>query len=90
MALKLLAVDEGETLEHAQTRTAQFVALVRAEVAALGLAADAEPFIAMAEKIAAALTEPAEHYELREQLAGAYSAAAYKHLVELWKATPDV
>ena len=77
-----------ESLEVAQARTQKFIAFVRDELKALGLDVGVEPFIDIAEKVIPVLTAPAEHYELREQVAGSFSSAAYKYLTDKWKQVP--
>jgi len=78
-----------DTLEHAQLRTAQFIELLKSELLLFGVDHSTEPFISIAEKYSSVLTDPAEHYELRDHLMSAYSSSAYKHLYHKWlKATP--
>lgn len=79
-----------EILEHAQQRTLQFIAFVEEEVRALGLSSEEELFLVCAKLSVPVLENPNQHYELREQVAGAFSSAAYKYVTRKWKSVADV
>lgn len=77
----------GDTLEQAQKRTAEFLVLLREEMTKMNLGDADEKFIPVAERLAPLLTDPNDHYQLREQLAGCFSSAAYTYLMKKFHVT---
>jgi hypothetical protein len=75
----------GQTLEESQQKTKDFLALLDEMIARLDLTRSEEPWIDIVESVAPNFKTPQEHFEAREQLAGCFSAIAYKALTRNWK-----
>lgn len=75
-----------EELEQATKRTLEFIEMLKGEFALFGIEPSTELFIEIGIKAAPVLATVQEHYELREQLAGAYSSAAYDYIMHKWHA----
>lgn len=77
----------AESLETEQQRTVAFLALVRSEMTRMELIEGTEPILDVLERGIPSLVSVEECYEVREKLAGALSAAAFKTLMKKWKET---
>jgi len=75
----------GESLEAAQEKTKAFLDFALGQLAQMGLDSGTEPMFTIAGKVIPHLTTLEEHYELREKIGGALSAAAYKTLYRKWR-----
>lgn len=76
----------SDTLEHAQSRTNEFLVLLSAEMNAIGFSETDQPFVTTARKIAPLLDSVEDHIQLREQLAGCFSSVAYDYIMRKFHA----